>query len=72
MTFQEYLALEQAYPSARYEYLNSVARLIAGGRVAHDQIAFNVRVAIAIKFRSSLCHTFGENTAVLKKIDGIS
>ncbi len=65
MTFQEYLALERAYPNARYEYLNGVARLMAGGRVAHDQIAFNVRVAIAIHFRSGPCHTFGENMKVL-------
>jgi Uma2 family endonuclease len=65
MTFQEYLALERAYPDARYEYLNGVARLMAGGRVAHDQIAFNVRVAIAINFRSGPCHTFGENMKVL-------
>jgi Uma2 family endonuclease len=65
MTFQEYLALERAYPSARYEYLNGVVRLMAGGSVAHDQIAFNVRVAIAINFRSGPCHTFGENMKVL-------
>jgi len=65
MTFQEYLTLERAYPDARYEYLNGVARLMAGGRVAHDQIAFNVRVAIAINFRSGPCHTFGENMKVL-------
>jgi Uma2 family endonuclease len=65
MTFQEYLALERAYPDARYEYLHGVARLMAGGRVAHDQIAFNVRVAIAINFRSGPCHTFGENMKVL-------
>ncbi len=65
MTFQEYLALERAYPNARYEYLNGVARLMAGGRVAHDQITFNIRVAIAIHFRSGPCHTFGENMKVL-------
>jgi Uma2 family endonuclease len=65
MTFQEYLALERAYPNARYEYLNGVARLMAGGRVAHDQIAFNARVAIAVNFRSGPCHTFGENMKVL-------
>jgi Uma2 family endonuclease len=64
MTFQEYLALERTYPNARYEYLNGVARLMAGGRVAHDQIAFNVRVAIAINFRSGPRHTFGENMQV--------
>ena len=44
MTFQEYLALERAYPNARYEYLNGVARLMAGERVAHDQIAFKEMV----------------------------
>lgn len=65
MTFDEFLALEQTYPYARYEYLNGVARLMAGGRVAHDQIAFNVRTAIAINFRSGPCHTFGENMKVL-------
>ena len=45
MTFQAYLVLERSYPDARYEYLNGVARLIAGGRVAHDQVAFNNKLS---------------------------
>jgi Uma2 family endonuclease len=65
MTWQEYLALEHMYPYARYEYLNGVARLMAGGRAAHDLIAFNMRVAIHTHFTSGPCSTFGENMKVL-------
>ena len=72
MSWQEYLALESRYPYARYEYLNGVARLMAGGRAAHDRIAFNMRVAIDIHFTSGPCSTFGENMKVLvgEKADG--
>ncbi|HET8841339.1 MAG TPA: Uma2 family endonuclease [Ktedonobacteraceae bacterium] len=65
MPWQEYLALEQQYPYARYEYLNGIARLMAGGRAAHDRIAFNMRVAIDLHFTSGPCSTFGENMKVL-------
>src|SRR5258708_40038257 len=56
----------------RYEYLNGVARLMAGGRAAHDRIAFNTRVAIDLHFTSGPCSTFGENMKVLigRKADG--
>lgn len=65
MTFEEYLALERAYPNARYEYLDGVARLMTGARRAHDRIAFNIRVAIDLYFTSGPCSTFGENMKVL-------
>jgi Uma2 family endonuclease len=65
MTWQDYLDLERRYPYARYEYLNGVARLMAGGRAAHDRIAFNMRVAIDIHFTSGPCSTFGENMKIL-------
>ncbi|SRR5258708_4393699 len=65
MNWEDYLALEQRYPAARYEYLNGVARLMAGGRAAHDRISFNVRVAIDLHFLSGPCSTFGENMKVL-------
>lgn len=65
MSFEEFLALERRMPHARYEYLNGVARLMPGGRAAHDRIAFNMRVAIEINFRSGPCTTFGENMKVL-------
>ena len=68
MSFQEFLALENRTPNARYEYLNGVARLMAGGRAAHDRIAFNTRVAIEINFRSGPCTTFGENMKVLVNV----
>ncbi len=65
MSFEEYLALEQAYPFARYEYLNGVARLMAGGRVAHDRISRNVAYAFDLNFRSGPCTTFGADMKVL-------
>lgn len=65
MTWQAFLNLENRYPHARYEYLNGVARLMAGGRAAHDRIACNMRVAIDSNFAAGPWSTFGENMKVL-------
>lgn len=63
--FEEYLALERAQPNARYEYLNGVARLMAGGSRAHDRISRNTAHAIEIHFLSGPCHVSGTDLKVL-------
>ena len=65
MAFDEYLELERRYPYARYEYLNGVARLMAGGSVGHDRISRNVSYAIDLHFRSGPCTVFGSEVKVL-------
>ena len=65
MSVEDYLQLERNALDAKYEYVDGVARLMSGGSVGHDQIAFNVRVAIGVNFRSGPCSMFGSDVQVL-------
>lgn len=72
MSVEEYLYLDRMSFDARYEYIGGVARLMAGGSVAHDRIAYNTRVALDLNFRSGPCTVFGSDMQVLvaSKADG--
>lgn len=65
MTFEEYLMLERTQPNAKYEYLNGMARLMAGGSRAHDRLSRNMAHAIEINFLSGPCHVSGSDLKVL-------
>src|SRR5690348_6884830 len=65
MTFEEYLELERTQPNAKYEYLNGVARLMAGGTSAHDEIALNTIFALRQNFLSGPCHVSSADRKVL-------
>jgi hypothetical protein len=41
MTEEAYLELDRSAPHAKYEYVDGVARLMAGGSGEHDQIVLD-------------------------------
>ncbi len=65
MPVQDYLRLDQSTPDAKYEYLDGVARLMSGGSVDHDRIAYNMRGALDQHFFSGPCTAFGSEVQVL-------
>lgn len=65
MSVEEYLELDRNTPNARYEYIDGVAYLMAGGTGEHDQIARNVANAIEIHFLSGPCFVRGPEMQVL-------
>jgi Uma2 family endonuclease len=67
MTEDEYLCLDRMAYNAKYEYIDGVARLMAGGTWAHDQISFNTRVALKEHFRTGPCFVSGSDMRVLIK-----
>lgn len=65
MSVEEYLELDRNTPNARYEYIDGVAYLMAGGTGEHDLIARNVANAIDIHFLSGPCFVRGPEMQVL-------
>jgi Uma2 family endonuclease len=59
-----YLELERKSVNARYEYVDGIAKLMAGGTVEADRIGYNCRVAMDIHFRSGPCTVFGPDVKV--------
>ena len=72
MSLQEYVQLNQSSPFVKYEYLDGVARLMAGGSAEHDRIAYNTRFALDQNFMSGPCTVFGSDvqTLISTKPDG--
>src|SRR5882672_8579425 len=70
MSVKEYFQLDYLYPNAKYEYQNGKIRLMAGGTKAHDDIAFNMRVALKQEFHSGPCSVQGSDMRVQIKEDG--
>jgi Uma2 family endonuclease len=72
MSVQDYLYLDRSTPDGKYEYLDGSARLMSGGSVEHDLIAYNTRVALNLHFFSGPCAVFGSDmqTLVGVKPDG--
>jgi Uma2 family endonuclease len=65
MSVEDYLQLDNNAIDAKYEYLDGVARLMSGGSGERDQIAFNIRAAIAEHFQSGPCFVRGSDMRVL-------
>jgi Uma2 family endonuclease len=65
MSEEQYLHLDGSTYDARYEYIDGVARLLAGGSVAHDRITYNTRSALEQHFLSGPCTVFGSDMQVL-------
>lgn len=65
MSVQEYHQLENHMTDAKYEYLDSAARLMSGGSGEHEQIAYNVRAALSQHFQSGPCFSRGSDMQVL-------
>ncbi|MDQ2905998.1 MAG: Uma2 family endonuclease [Chloroflexota bacterium] len=64
MSVEEYLRLDRSAADAKYEYLDGVARLLAGGSAEHDRIAYNTRVVLNQHFLSGPCTVFGSEVQV--------
>lgn len=73
MSVQEYFQLDYTAPLIRYEYQDGAVRLMAGGSAGtgeHDEIAFNMRVALSLHFQTGPCFVRGSDMRVLVA-DGI-
>ena len=62
MSEAEYFELDEQTFNGKYEYLNGVARLMSGGSGEHDEIAFNIRVALKARSR---CRVAGSDLKVM-------
>ncbi|MGH7727793.1 MAG: Uma2 family endonuclease [Vulcanimicrobiaceae bacterium] len=67
LTGGEYLGWEQRQ-EAKFELHHGFVLAFAGGTVAHDQIAFNLRVALARAYPPP-CRTFGSDLKVRASAD---
>ena len=65
MSEEQYHELERLSPDRKYEYLEGMAYLMSGGSVAHDRIAYNMRLALDLQFRSGSYTPFGADVQVL-------
>ncbi len=64
MDLEEYFHLDKIAPDLRYEYDAGTLRLMSGGTKAHDDIAFNIRVALKQHFQSGPCSVQGSDMRV--------
>jgi Uma2 family endonuclease len=64
MTVDAYFQLDNPVYSTKYEYLNGAVRLMAGGSKEHDDIAFNIRLALKQHFQSGPCFVQGSDMRV--------
>jgi Uma2 family endonuclease len=64
MSVAEFLAWEERQ-ELRYEFDGVRPVAMTGGTLAHDQITFNIRNALASRLRGSPCRPFGPNVKVL-------
>lgn len=60
MSVEEYMQLDDKAVDARYEYINGVARLMAGGTFEHDDIGHNLYAALKLQFRNGPCSVHGD------------
>jgi Uma2 family endonuclease len=65
MSEQEFHALEDAFPDIRYEYIDGIAYMMAGGTIAHDQINQNLLFAFRALIDSGPCRGRGPNMQTL-------
>lgn len=64
MSVEEYLEVDRAASDARYEYIDGLLTLLAGGTSEHADIAGNVYVALREQFQSGPCHVFNSDMRV--------
>ena len=62
MSEAEYFELDERTFNGKYEYLNGVARLMAGGSGEHDEISFNIRAALKARIQ---CRVSGSDLRVM-------
>lgn len=64
MSYEDYLELERSQPY-KYEYLNGVARLMAGGSREHSAISINLVSTLKQQFLTGPCHVANSDMKVL-------
>ena len=65
MSEEEFHELEHISPERKYEYINGVAYMMSGGSIEHDQITYNIRVALTRQLHTGPCRVFGVDVQVL-------
>jgi len=64
MSVEEYLELDRNSLDARYEYVDGVVTLLAGGTANHSRISINVVSLLRATLRGSPCEVFNSDLRV--------
>jgi len=64
MSVEEYLELDRKSLDARYEYIDGVVTMLAGGPTNHSRISVNVVSLFQAALRGSLCEVFNSDLRV--------
>ncbi|MGA3005100.1 MAG: hypothetical protein ABSE20_25600 [Acetobacteraceae bacterium] len=67
MTLAEFLAWEERQ-ELRYEFDGFEPVAMTGGTIAHDQITFDLRTALAARLTGKRCRALGPNVKII--VDG--
>jgi Uma2 family endonuclease len=67
MTLAEFLAWEERQ-ELRYEFDGFAPVAMTGGTIAHDQITFDLRTALAVRLAGKPCRPLGPNVKII--VDG--
>jgi Uma2 family endonuclease len=64
MTVEEYLALDRASEDVRYEYIDGIITMLAGGTINHSRICANIIGELSIALRGKHCQVFTSDLKV--------
>ena len=64
MSIEEYLALDRASLDVRYEYIDGVVTMLAGGSANHSRISVNITSQLYIALRNKSCQVFNSDLKV--------
>lgn len=64
MTVEEYLELDRNSPDARYEYIDGVVTMMAGGTANHSRIGVNIASQLNLALQDSPCIVYNADLRV--------
>src|SRR5205085_2818730 len=64
MSVEEYLALDRTSQDARYEYIDGIVTMLAGGTTNHSRISVNIASELRTALRGKLCQAFNSDLKV--------
>lgn len=64
MSVEEYLELDRKSLDARYEYIDGIVTMLAGGTTNHSRISVNVTSLLQAALRGSPCEVFNSDLRV--------